>query len=348
MDLIRSKIAPALSPDLSATATYIARTQKPDGEIPWFTGDKTDPWDHVESAMALNLAGYKDQARQAFLWLAGKQLADGSWYSSYRNGQPDDQTRDTNQTSYIAVGVFHDYLRHQDQDFLRQMWPTVQAALEFALSYQASGGEIYWALSPAGVLDPVALLTGSSSVYMSLKCGLAIARRLKIDKPGWQEALTRLGEAIRLRPHSFNMTKSRFSMDWFYPILAGAVTGSQAQRRILKYWGKFVVRDHGVLCVSDQPWVTIAETAELVLALCAMGNYSLARIVFNWILDRVFEDGSYWAGYTYRDMVIWPEDKITWTNAGVLLAADALEHLTPASVLFSHTFWEEESSHQGQ
>ncbi|MBF0530686.1 MAG: phenyltransferase domain-containing protein, partial [Deltaproteobacteria bacterium] len=305
---------------------------------------KTDPWDHVESAMALNLAGYEPQARLAFQWLAGKQLEDGSWYSSYRQDQPEDRTRDTNQSSYIAVGVFHDYLLHQDLAFLRQMWPVVEAALEFALRYQAPGGEIYWALSPEGRLDHMALLTGSSSVFMSIKCGLAIARRLRIEKPAWREAFIRLKEAISLRPHSFNMTKSRYAMDWFYPILTGAVTGAQAHRRVLKHWSKFVVQSHGVLCVSDQPWVTIAETAELVIALSALGNYTLARIVFCWILDRVFEDSTYWAGYTYRDMVIWPEDKITWTNAGVLLAADALEELTPASRLFSHAFWEAEAS----
>jgi hypothetical protein len=38
-------------------------------------------------------------------------------------------------------------------------------------------------------------------------------------------------------------------------------------------------------------------------------------------------------------MVIWPEEKITWTNAVVLMAADALYHLTPAAGLFSHHAW---------
>jgi hypothetical protein len=38
-------------------------------------------------------------------------------------------------------------------------------------------------------------------------------------------------------------------------------------------------------------------------------------------------------------MIIWPEDKITWTNAVALLAADAIYHLTPAGQLFSHGFW---------
>jgi hypothetical protein len=39
-------------------------------------------------------------------------------------------------------------------------------------------------------------------------------------------------------------------------------------------------------------------------------------------------------------MIIWPEGKITWTNAVLLMAADALYNLTPAGRLFSHKFWE--------
>jgi hypothetical protein len=135
------------------------------------------------------------------------------------------------------------------------------------------------------------------------------------------------------------MTKSRYSMDWFYPILAGVITGNEAQKRIDKYWKKFVVEDRGVRCVSDKPWVTIAETSELCLALAAMGNLELTRIVFNWICDRRYEDGSYWCGFTCPDLTVWPEDKITWTNAAVLIAADAIYNLTPASMLFNHQFW---------
>jgi hypothetical protein len=39
-------------------------------------------------------------------------------------------------------------------------------------------------------------------------------------------------------------------------------------------------------------------------------------------------------------MVLWPEEKITWTNAVVLMAADALYNLTPAGRMFSHRAWQ--------
>jgi hypothetical protein len=136
------------------------------------------------------------------------------------------------------------------------------------------------------------------------------------------------------------MTKSRYAMDWFYPVLAGVITGQEGRRRIDNSWKKFVIEAHGVLCVSDELWITIAETSELALSLASMGNTDQAKIVFNWIADKIFEDGTFWCGYTYPDMIIWPEDRITWTNAVVLMAADAIYELTPASVLFSHNYWE--------
>ncbi len=339
MEASSFRVKEAVSVDVGAISDLIANTRCNSGEIPWCRGEKTDPWDHVEAAMGLSIGGYFLEARQAMQWLADMQLDDGSWYASYRRGEPEDRTRDTNMSSYIAAGVYHYYLITGDPDFVRDMWRTVERAIGFALSMQAASGEIHWARSPEDVVDPVALLTGSSSVYFSIKCALALARLLRFEKPEWTRGLKKLGHAIRNEPHRFNMTKSRFSMDWFYPILAGAVTGQAARKRIKKSWKKFVMEGQGVLCVSDESWVTLAETSELVLALTAMGNRDLASIVFNWISEKCFPDGSYWCGHTVPDMTIWPEEKFTWTNAAVLLAADSLYHLTPASRFFSHRFW---------
>jgi hypothetical protein len=129
-------------------------------------------------------------------------------------------------------------------------------------------------------------------------------------------------------------------MYWFYPVLSGALTGEKARHRMDRYWNKYVIQDQGARCVSDQPWITIAETSELVIALNAMGNREKARIVFSWILPRTFDDKTFWCGYTYPDMVIWPEEKISWTNAVVLMAADTLYDLTPAAGLFDHRAWD--------
>ena len=339
LDFNRLRPEPEQPIDIEAPAALIARTQRPSGEIPWCDGQKTDPWDHVESAMGLAMAGFLPEARKAYEWLAANQLADGSWYSAYTEGSAKDRTRDANMSAYVAVGVYHYFLMTVDRGFVSEMWSTVSAAIDFVLSLQAPTGEIHWAISPAGNVDRMALLTGSSSIYMSIKCALALAEVLGRQRPEWRTALHKLGNAICSKPHLFNMTKSRFSMDWFYPVLSGAVTGADAQRRIERGWKKFVVEGLGVRCVSDQPWIAIAETSELALTLAGIGNLDQARVVFSWISDRRFEDGSFWAGFTFPDMTVWPEDRIAWTNAGVLIAADAIFGLTPAAGLFSHRFW---------
>ncbi len=327
--------------DLSAPLRLILNLQQPDGAIPWSVGDKTDPWDHVESAMALAIGGALDAARRAFEWLRNTQLTDGSWYAAHVDGLPTDRTRETNHAAYVAVGVYHYFLVTNDIDFVRLMWPTVQRATDFVLHHQMPSGEICWAVSPEGRIDRMALITGCSSIRFSLKCALVLAHLMDIDRSDWRSALARLQQCLTDKPHRFNTTKARFSMDWFYPILSGVVTGQSAQQRIDKYWKKFVAQDLGVRCVSDRPWVTIAESCELVLALKAMGSHQQAEIVFRWICDHTFDDGSFWCGFTFPDMVIWPEEKISWTNAVVILAADALYQLSPAATIFSHDHWRE-------
>lgn len=328
------------SVDIRILAEFIAALQKPDGEIPWSSGGKTDPWDHVESAMGLSAAGFHREAERAYDWLASVQNSDGSWWSATRDGVPEDTTKDSNLSSYIAVGLYHHYLTTGDTGFLRRHWRTMAAGIDYAVGLQAPTGEIHWAKNGAGVVDPMALLTGSSSVFMSLKCALAVAALLKKRRPEWQTALERLGTAIRCSPSLFNMIKSRYSMDWYYPVLCGAVTGEEARKRIDRSWEKFIVPGWGVRCVSDQPWVTVAEGSELVLTLTAMGDRERAAIVFDWIRDKKYPDGSYWMGVTFPDGVVWPEEKTSWTAAAVILAFDALHDLSPASRLFSHDFWQ--------
>jgi hypothetical protein len=324
--------------DINATAACIAKVQRQNGDIPWHNGLKTDPWDMVEAAMGLSIGGFTAQAENAYTWLAHHQNPDGSWYTAYKNSRPCDTTRDANLSAYIAVGVYHHFLITGNHMFLKRMWPSVQSAIDFAISLQASHGEIYWAISPAGIVDKMALLTGSCSIHMSIRCALAIAEELGYQKRIWRKGITRLYQAIAYQPQRFNMTKARYAMDWYYPVLCGIITGDKAHHRIDHLWKKFVIEGQGVRCVSDRPWITIAETSELCLALSAMGRRTMAEIMYNWIVDKRYGDGWYWAGFTTPDRTVWPEDKLSWTNAAVLLAADALYDLTPASGLFSHRF----------
>jgi hypothetical protein len=335
-----AKIRSCSALNIDSVAGMIAGLQKKSGDIPWHIDGKTDPWDLVESIMGLNIGGFHRESRLAFQWLEANQNPDGSWFSSYVDGKPEDRTCESHMACYIAVGLFHTYLISRDPTLLERYWTTMEKGIEFAVSLQTDNGEIYWAKSPEGKIDPMSLLAGSSSIFMSLKCALAIAAVLGKEKKDWEQAFELLENSIQENLHVYNVSKSRFSMYWFYPILSGALRGEKAQARIDKYWDKYMIEGQGTLCVSDQPWVTIAETSELVLALDAMGNTHKARLVFSWIQDRVYEDKTFWCGYTHPDMVTWPEEKISWTNAVALMAADALYNLTPAARLFDHAAWQ--------
>ena len=57
-------------------------------KYPWSRGDKTDPWDHVESAMGLTVGGFYAQARQAYLWVAVHATDRRQLVCRVSNGKP--------------------------------------------------------------------------------------------------------------------------------------------------------------------------------------------------------------------------------------------------------------------
>ncbi|MFC4072693.1 prenyltransferase [Actinoplanes subglobosus] len=319
--------------DIRATVASIAAGQEDSGAIPWYADGQLDPWDHVEAAMALDVGGEPGRAEAAYDWLRRTQRADGSWASRYENGVVADPTAETNHAAYLAVGCWHHFLCTGDEDFLVRMWPAIRGALDFVTGCQAPGGEIWWA---AG--DEVALLTGSSSIHQALRCGVAIADRVGEPQPDWDLAADLLANAIRKQaigkhPAAF-ADKDRFSMDWYYPVLGGALRGEAAKQRLRDRWDEFVVPGRGARCVSDRPWVTGAETCELALALDALGDRDAATELVAAMQHLREEDGSYWTGLVLTDGVRWPVERTTWTAAAVVLAVDALHAAHPRSGIF--------------
>ncbi|MBV9292818.1 MAG: prenyltransferase, partial [Frankiales bacterium] len=86
-----------------------------------------------------------------------------------------------------------------------------------------------------------------------------------------------------------------------------------------------------------QPWVTGAETAELVLALDTTGATDRAIALLRDVQHLREADGSYWTGYQFAEDVNWPDEHSTWTAAAVVLAVDALSRTTPGSGIFRAT-----------
>lgn len=314
------------------TAQSIAATQESSGAIPWFDGGHTDPWDHVENAMALTAAGLIEPARAAFEWSRTTQRPDGSWPIQIRNGVIEDANSDSNFCAYIATGVWHHVLITGDRGFAESMWPVVAKAVEFVLGLQQPNGEIAWARSASGP-EPDSLLTGCASIYHSLRCALALADYFDDPQPEWEVAVGQLGHAIADHPEAF-VVKDRWSMEWYYPVLGGALRGAAARARIDERWSDFVVPGLGIRCVDDRPWVTGAETCEFVMALDAIDDRARAREQFAAMHHLREDDGSYWTGLVFADGKRWPEERTTWTGAAVILAADALSSTTAGSGIF--------------
>ena len=323
---------------LRPTADYILEVQRPWGEIPWFPGGHTDPWDHVEAAMALSIAGEHEGAKRAYRWLADCQLGDGSWWRAYQDNQPrGPDRRETNYVAYIATGIWHHYLITGDRGFLEESYPFVRAAIDFVVRLQGVHGEIDWAVDTNGVPMGDALVTGCSSIFKSLECACHIASTLGEPMDNWVEARRRLGVALRTKPERFDRTwasKSRYAMDWFYPIITGWITGAEAKERIHRRWQEFVEPGLGCRCEIQEPWVTVAESCELTLALLAAGERAKAGEVFAWLTQWRAGNGAWWTGYQLVEDMLWPDEKPTWTAGAILLAADALTGHTAASDLF--------------
>ena len=241
---------------LHATANYIESLQLPSGALPWFDGGITDPWDHVEALMGLNVAGRFAASLQGFEWLSRMQRGDGAWFAAYQGDVVADDTRaETNFVAYVATGLWHYYLATQDRQSLTRYWPMVCQAVEFVLAQQAPSGEIYWAVDSNSGTSKDALVTGCSAIYKSLACACHIATTLGEPCDTWWQARAQLGDAIRHKPERFDRTwesKARYSMDWFYPVLTGVVTAEQASDRLHEQWDTFVEPALGCRCVKEQ------------------------------------------------------------------------------------------------
>ncbi len=328
------------------TARHLCALQRPNGMIPWYPGGHCDPWNHVETAMALDVAGFHGSARRAYGWLAAVQRADGSWHNYYRaDGSVEDPKLDTNVCAYVATGLVHHLHVTGDIDFVRSSFPAASRALDFVLSLRRADGIPLWAIEPDGRPWDYALLTGTASIQHALRCGVRLADELGQPRPDWLEAAEAMTAVIRADCADHAATsggsshfepKTRWAMDWYYPVLTGALSGEAAKTRLAEGWKTFSMDGLGIRCVSDEPWVTASETAECALAFTAIGDHDTATDLLRWTRTHRRDDGSYWTGVVYPDEINFPFDEHTsYTAAAVLLAVDAIVGATPAADLFS-------------
>jgi len=323
--------------ELRTTAKWIASLQLDNGMIPWFPGGHCDPWNHVETAMALDVMGMHREAHRAYEWLMQTQRADGSWHNYYLGGNVVKEAKlDSNVCAYVAAGIWHHWQCADDLAAVERFWPMVERAMEFVLNMRRKDGTVLWAKEVDAEPWSYALLTGSSSIRHSLHCAANVAALLGEPRPLWRAAADAIDAIINHSPESFE-PKDRWAMDWYYPVLAGALIDDAAKLRLNDNWDTFYLDGRGIRCVSDEPWVTASETAECAIAYSAIGDQQTAHELLSLTSLHRNEDGSYLTGLVYPQQIAFPADEVSaYTGAAVILAADAQLAISPAHKLFTH------------
>jgi hypothetical protein len=333
---------------LAGPIARILEVQQPDGMIPWFEDGPWDSWNHAESVMALAVAGEFRAARAGLDALVAAQGSDGSFLCEYGNALPmadhvsiarvtGPKVKDTNFTAYVATTVEH-YRLLKGGKAVAEYWPTVRAAIDHVLDHQHEAGDVSWCAEAHGTSLDDALIAGNASIFASLDHAISLAGAMHDPQPRWLEAHRCLGHALRHAPERFDRSgkdRGMFAMDWYYPVLTGVHRGEAAAARLRQGWAGFVEDELGCRCVADQPWVTVAETCELVIASLRCGMAKEAEALIERIELRRDGQGAFWMGWQFDEAIDWPAERPSWTQAAYVLAIDAFERLTPASTIFA-------------
>lgn len=333
---------------LAGPIARILEVQQADGRIPWFEDGPWDSWNHAECVMALAVAGEFSAARGGLDALAQAQGSDGAFLCDYGNALPmadhvsiarieGPKVKDTNFTAYVATAVEH-YRRLKGTKAAGEYWPMVRAAVDHVIQHQHEAGDISWCAEAHGTSLDDALIAGNASIYASFDHAIALAEAMKDPQPRWRDAHRRLGEVLRCGHERFDRSgqeRGDFAMDWYYPVMTGVINGAEAASRLHQGWVQFVEAELGCRCVADQPWVTVAETNELIIAALRCGMADEAAVLLDWIEHRRDDQGAFWMGWQFEETIIWPAERPSWTQAAYVLAVDAFEGLTPASRIFA-------------
>jgi hypothetical protein len=319
-------------------ANFIRQNQLVSGAIPSNEDLSHDPWDHIESIMGLNFLEDKNSSEKAFNWLKENQNEDGSWYAKYDDIIPIEHHKPTHFAPYIAVAALHYYKIFKDKEKIKELWPTIQSSINFSLNLQNANGTIPWSIDKKGKIENDFLLTGSSSILKSIECGIVLSKTLNFQgNKNWLTAYNRLSSAIRNPKGLFDITidRSRFSMDSYYPILSGCLTESEKEVYIAKVFNEFYIEGLGVKCVREEPWITVAETCEFIIALTMSGNVSKAKKILIEVLNISDKKNIPFMGWQFEENFFWPNEKPTWTSAALIIAADSIYDFSDGSDIFT-------------
>ena len=83
--------------------------------------------------------------------------------------------------------------------------------------------------------------------------------------------------------------------------------------------------------MSDAPWVTIAESAELAITCLRVGWHQRASDLLDWQFAHADKNNAFWMGYQFEAHGFWPGERPSWTQGAMILASEALHSQTASS-----------------
>lgn len=290
---------------------WIIANQSSSGAIFWDEKGKCDPWDHCECLIALAIYEEWEHFWKGVNWFFTNLNEDGLIYAEFQNEKPSKLHYESHHAPYIIMPLTQAYLIDKNQDYNKvltnEQLHKLENVFEALNDFKDDDGYFYWAKDNNGYSDN-SLITASMSIFLCLVLKDKSFPRFEIDM--WQEKFNRDG-----------VDRSRFSMDFYYPFLAGIKNN---KKEFLYLLDNYFVKGLGVKCVAEEPWVTIAESSECVISALIHDNENIAKEIFNDIQQFQNKDGIFPTGYQYDMEIFWPEENSTWTNAAVIIAAHAL------------------------
>ena len=290
---------------------WIISNQSSSGAIFWDEKGKCDPWDHCECLIALAIYEEWDHFWRGVNWFFTNLNEDGLIYAEFQNEKPSKLHYESHHAPYIIMPLIQASLIDKEQNYKKiltnEQLLKLENIFEVLDDFKDEDGYFYWAKDSNGYSDN-SLITASMSIFLSL---VAKDKSFpKFNTEMWQEKFNRDG-----------VDRSRFSMDFYYPFLAGIKNN---KKEFLDLLDNYYVKGLGVKCVAEEPWVTIAESSECVISALIHDNENIAKQIFNDIQQFQNKDGIFPTGYQYDMEIFWPEENSTWTNAAVIIAAHAL------------------------
>ncbi|NDE95189.1 MAG: hypothetical protein EB063_02755, partial [Proteobacteria bacterium] len=290
---------------------WIISNQSSSGAIFWDEKGKCDPWDHCECLIALAIYEEWEHFWRGVNWFFTNLNEDGLIYAEFQNEKPSKLHYESHHAPYIIMPLIQASLIDKEQDYKKiltnEQLLKLENIFEVLDDFKDEDGYFYWAKDSNGYSDN-SLITASMSIFLSL---VAKDKSFpKFNTEMWQEKFNRDG-----------VDRSRFSMDFYYPFLAGIKNN---KKEFLDLLDNYYEKGLGVKCVAEEPWVTIAESSECVISALIHDNENIAKQIFNDIQQFQNKDGIFPTGYQYDMEIFWPEENSTWTNAAVIIAAHAL------------------------